>query len=74
MFSTYRLRADELTADFVRAIKKNYRHKEIKIIVQDVEDETDYLLKSDANREHLLSAIKNVEEGEDLVSRAMDEL
>jgi type IV secretory pathway ATPase VirB11/archaellum biosynthesis ATPase len=44
MYSTYRLKADELSADFIQALKKTYRHREIEIIVQEIEDETDYLL------------------------------
>ena len=67
MHSTYRLNSDELSSDFIRAIKKVYPHKNIEIVVQDVEDETEYLMRSEANREHLMQAIKNVEEHNNLV-------
>lgn len=67
MYSTYRLKADELSSDFIKALKKAYQHREIEIIVQEVEDETEYLLKNPANREHLLGAINNIENNSDLV-------
>jgi hypothetical protein len=42
MYATYRLRADEITDNFL------------------VEDETAYLMKSEANRKHLLEAVEEV--------------
>jgi antitoxin YefM len=59
MQSTYRVKADELTEDFLQALKATYRDREIEITVQEVPDETEYLLRSEANRQHLLEAIKN---------------
>ena len=53
MHSTYRVRADELTADFIQALKSTYHDREIEITVDEVQDETKYLLSSPANREHL---------------------
>jgi antitoxin YefM len=40
--------------------------RQIEIVVSSV-DETDYLLSNEANRSHLLRAIKNVEERKNLV-------
>jgi hypothetical protein len=37
-------------------LKMTYRDREIEITVQEVPDETEYLLRSEANREHLLAA------------------
>lgn len=74
MQSTYRVRADELTDDFVQALKVAYRDKEIEIVVSDVVDETDYLLSTEANREQLLGAIKDIEAGENLTSFSLDNL
>lgn len=74
MYSTYELKADELSADFVKAVKKTYHHRQIKIIVQEVEDETEYLLSSPANREHLLSAIEDVRSGVNLVQVPLDSI
>lgn len=74
MQSTYRVRADELTEDFVQALKVAYKDKEIEIVVSDVVDDTDYLLSTEANRERLLRAIKDIEAGENLASFSLDNL
>ncbi|MDR3334935.1 MAG: hypothetical protein LBT13_08645 [Treponema sp.] len=63
MQSTYRLWADEITDNFLKGLKNTYQDKEIEIIVQEVEDETAYLLKSEANRKHLLKAVEDVRNG-----------
>lgn len=74
MYSTYRLQADELNADFVKALKKTYQHRHIEIIVQDVQDETEYLLSTQANREHLLRAIENVNNHTNLATMKLEDL
>lgn len=61
MNTVYRLRSDELTPDFITLLKASYPHKEIEIIVDEVMDETEYLMSSPANRLHLESAMRNVE-------------
>jgi antitoxin YefM len=63
MYAAYRMRADEITENFLKGIKDIYQDKEIEIIVQEVEDETAYLLKSEANRRYLLQAIEDVRNG-----------
>ena len=50
------------------------RHKEIEITVNEVQDETDYLLSSPANREHLLRAIENVKNNDNLVQVKLEDL
>ena len=74
MYSTYRLRAEDLSSNLINAIKKTYQNKEIEIIVQEIQDETDYLLGSPANREHLLTAIANVNSHKNLVQMSLEEL
>jgi hypothetical protein len=44
MYTTYRLRADEITDNILKGIKDIYQNKEIELIVQEVQDETEYLL------------------------------
>lgn len=37
MYTTYRLRADELDADFIEALKALFKDKEIEIIISEVD-------------------------------------
>ena len=74
MYSTYKLNADELSSDILKSIKSAYQHKEIEIIVQDIQDETEYLLSSDTNKEHLLKAVKEINNKENLVEVKLENL
>jgi antitoxin YefM len=81
MQSTYRLKANELDEQFIAGLKAIYKDKDIEIIVYEVEgsmsevacdisavcDETEYLLKSEANKQRLMEAKKNVENKTNLV-------
>lgn len=72
MYTLYKLNADDLDDRFLESLKAQFQHKVIEISVceaeQSSEDETAYLLKSPANREHLLAAIANVEAGANMAS------
>jgi antitoxin YefM len=74
MQSTYRIHTDELTDDFVQAIKVAYKDREIEIIISDDVDETDYLMSTPANRDHLLRAIENINNHTNLVRMSSDDL
>ncbi len=74
MLSTYRVKAADLTSDFLKALKYTYKDREIEIIVTDLIDETDYLLGTAANREQLLGAITDIESEDNLVSLSLDAL
>ncbi|MCF6334289.1 MAG: hypothetical protein L3J12_00925 [Spirochaetales bacterium] len=74
MYSTYRLKADELSNDILNAIKNAFQHREIEITIQDIPDETDYLLGTTANKEHLLKAVEEIENQENLVSVEMEDI
>ena len=74
MNATYRLKANEITEEFVKILKAVYKDKEIEIIVQETEDETAYLLKSEANRKQLLQAIEDVKNGKPGHTMTMEEL
>ncbi|PKL08139.1 MAG: hypothetical protein CVV51_10445 [Spirochaetae bacterium HGW-Spirochaetae-7] len=74
MNSVYRLRSDELTPEFITILKKSYPHKEIEITIDEVMDETEYLMSSSANRLHLENAIKNIEQHTNLVSVPVETL
>ncbi len=73
MQTIYRLKASELDNDFLEGLKATFKDKEIEIIVYEV-DETDYLLKSDANKVRLLKAIDNVNNKTNLVEVSLESL
>ena len=60
MEAIYRLNSSELGIEFVNAVKTAYPDQSIEITVRG-QDETEYLLSSPANREHLLNAINEEE-------------
>jgi hypothetical protein len=66
MQTTYQIEADELDQSFVDSVKALFKHKKIEITVAEL-DETEHLLRSTANRDHLLDAVEDVEAGRDLV-------
>ena len=67
MYTTYRIRTDELNDDFLASLKTLFRGKTIEIAVceadDESEDETAYLLRDPANRQRLMDAIENVHQG-----------
>ena len=73
MQTIYRLKASELDNDFLEGLKATFKDKEIEIIVYEV-DETDYLLKSDANKVRILKAIDNVNNKTNLVEVSLESL
>jgi len=67
MDAIYHVKADELDQDFLDALKALFKDKEIEIAVSE-RDETAYLLRSPANREHLLRAVADVESLQNIVA------
>ncbi len=67
MNAIYQLKADELDQTFLDSVKAAFKDKEIEITVSE-RDETAYLLRSLANREHLLGAIADVEQSQNIVT------
>jgi hypothetical protein len=74
MQATYRLFADEITDAFFKGIKDSYRNKEIEITVREVEDETEYLLKSESNRRHLMRGIEEIRSGAPLRTMTLEQI
>lgn len=66
METIYQLNADDLNEDFLEGLKASFKHKEIEIVVSE-RDETAYLLRSPANRQHLLNAVADIEHDQNLV-------
>jgi antitoxin YefM len=78
MYAVYKMRADELDTSFLETLKSLFKDREIEIAISELsergEDETDYLLKSPANRAHLLRAIENIAQERDIVTVDLDAL
>lgn len=66
METIYQLNADDLNEDFLEGLKTSFKHKEIEIVVYE-RDATAYLLRSPANRAHLLTAVADIEQNRNLV-------
>ena len=68
MSTVYRLKASEINSDFLEKIKHKFGNKEIEITVSELnEDETEYLFKSEANKNRLLTAVENIKARKNLV-------
>jgi hypothetical protein len=64
MTATYSISRDELNADFIEAIKRTFKTEKVFIQIDEVMDETEYLLSNLANKEFIEKSIKQVENGE----------
>lgn len=42
MYSTYRLKANEINQDFIDSIKKLFINKEVEIIIKDIDESLDF--------------------------------
>lgn len=73
MSTIYRFKANEIDRDFLEEIKATFGDKEVEIIVSGF-DETEYLLKSEANKTRLLGAIKNLRERKNIVEVNLQDL
>jgi antitoxin YefM len=71
MITVYRLSANELDEQFLESVRALFKGKDLEITVTEL-DETDYLLRSDANRRRLLQAVENIEHRHGLVEVAED--
>jgi hypothetical protein len=67
MVTTYQMDVNELTVDVLNAIKTAFKNKTINITISEAFDETQYLLASKANSEHLERSMKEAEEGKVVV-------
>jgi len=73
MQTTYRLKASELNQKILDGIKTLYGDQEIEIVIYEV-DETDYLCKSEVNKNRLIQAINDVHERKNLIEVSLQEL
>ena len=63
METAYHIPANELSIDFVKAVKSLFKGKNLFITVADEMDETEYLLSNEANRKMLEKSIQQIESG-----------
>jgi len=64
MYSTYTLNTDELNSQFISVLQNAYPSQKVEIVVQEAQDETEYLL----NDTRLLKAVQDIKDGKNLVS------
>jgi len=70
MYSTYTLNTDELTSQFISVLQNAYPSQKVDIVVQEAQDETEYLLKDT----QLLKAVQDINDGKNLVSVPFESL
>jgi len=72
MQTIYQINANEIDQTLLESIKALFKNKEIEIVVSE-RDETAYLLRSPANREILLRAVRDVEESQNIIVPKQDQ-
>jgi len=74
MTTIYQLKSYELTEDFFKTFKDAIQGKDVTITVEEPYDETAFLLRNEANREHLFKGIEAVKQGKFAHITTLEEL
>ncbi len=75
MEAIYRLKTDpEELLSLMRQLKNGYPDREIEVRIQEVEDETEYLLSNEANRKQLEEAIASDKAGTYFKTMSIEEM
>ena len=72
MEAIYRLNTREMGIDFVNSIKTAYPDQNVEIMIRE-QDETEYLMSSPANRERLNRSMQEIEEGNIITFKTVEE-
>ncbi|MCH8317198.1 MAG: hypothetical protein IIA88_01670 [Bacteroidetes bacterium] len=64
MYTTFHLKASDLDERFLKAVKAMFKSRNISIVVEEEQDETEYLLASETNRKMLMESIRQAKKGE----------
>ena len=63
MTATYSISREELNVDFIEAVKLTFKAEKLLIQIDEVMDETEYLLSNPANKAMLLQSLENDRNG-----------
>lgn len=70
----YRIKPYELTPDFFDALKATFQGKEIQMSIKTIQDETEYLLRSEENRRRLFKSLENIKHKRYVHAMTIEEL
>lgn len=66
MQTSFILNIDELDYSFIDKLKVLFKDKRIEVVISE-SDETQHLLKTETNKQHLFTAIENIKNQKNLV-------
>lgn len=72
MTTIFHLNGNEIDADFAAALRQLFRDKQLTLTIDADINETEYLLRSKANKKILLSSLKQAENSKILITSLKD--
>lgn len=73
MYAAYTLTKDELNQDFIDRLKNMITGNQVYLTIENY-DETEYLMNSPKNKEHLSKAIEYVDSGKPLIEVPIEKI